>query len=231
MRRFIVSVAVLAVASFGACRWLLPERFAVNAPIAHLLFQRGIETPGAGDRGRAPQRARGLLDRPVPWGPSQRPLPATDARGRSAGERAPHGPGAPDRARCRRRRPLRRRAHAPRGALPPARARPPRRLALRGGSERDRAHPLRCRQAAKPAAPTNASSRGFPSRATTGRAALRVGPDGWLYLTIGSSCNVCEEQDPRRAAMLRFRPDGSGRRDHRDGPAQLGRLRLAAGER
>ena len=39
---------------------------------------------------------------------------------------------------------------------------------------------------------------------------LRYGPDGWFYLSIGSSCNVCLEQDARRAAIIRFRPDGSG---------------------
>jgi glucose/arabinose dehydrogenase len=40
---------------------------------------------------------------------------------------------------------------------------------------------------------------------------LRFGPDGWLYLNVGSHCNVCWEEDPeRRAAMLRFRPDGTG---------------------
>jgi glucose/arabinose dehydrogenase len=40
---------------------------------------------------------------------------------------------------------------------------------------------------------------------------IRRGPDGWLYVSVGSSCNVCEEEDPqRRAAMLRFRLDGSG---------------------
>ena len=38
---------------------------------------------------------------------------------------------------------------------------------------------------------------------------LRIGPDGWMYVTVGSSCNVCIEEDDRRAAMLRFRPDGS----------------------
>lgn len=38
---------------------------------------------------------------------------------------------------------------------------------------------------------------------------LRFGPDGRLYLTVGSSCNACEEKNPLRAAMLRFRPDGS----------------------
>jgi len=40
---------------------------------------------------------------------------------------------------------------------------------------------------------------------------LGFGPDGWLYVSVGSSCNVCLEDDPnRRAAILRFRPDGTG---------------------
>jgi glucose/arabinose dehydrogenase len=38
---------------------------------------------------------------------------------------------------------------------------------------------------------------------------VRFGPDGWMYVTVGSSCNVCIESDERRAAMLRFRPDGN----------------------
>jgi glucose/arabinose dehydrogenase len=38
---------------------------------------------------------------------------------------------------------------------------------------------------------------------------LAFGPDGMLYVSIGSSCNVCEERDPRRAAVVRYRPDGS----------------------
>lgn len=39
---------------------------------------------------------------------------------------------------------------------------------------------------------------------------LRFGPDGRMYVSVGSSCNVCEEANPRRAALLRFEPDGSG---------------------
>lgn len=35
-------------------------------------------------------------------------------------------------------------------------------------------------------------------------------PDGKMYVSIGSSCNVCEEEDERRAAILRYNPDGSG---------------------
>ena len=38
---------------------------------------------------------------------------------------------------------------------------------------------------------------------------VAVGPDGKLYVTVGSSCNVCLEADPRRAAMLRFALDGT----------------------
>lgn len=37
---------------------------------------------------------------------------------------------------------------------------------------------------------------------------LKQGPDGYLYLNVGSSCNVCVEQDPLRATMLRYTADG-----------------------
>ena len=39
---------------------------------------------------------------------------------------------------------------------------------------------------------------------------LLPGPDGMLYLSIGSSCDVCEEESPLRAAIVRFNLDGSG---------------------
>jgi glucose/arabinose dehydrogenase len=38
---------------------------------------------------------------------------------------------------------------------------------------------------------------------------IRFGPDGLLYLAQGSTCNVCVEEDSRRATMMRFQPDGS----------------------
>jgi glucose/arabinose dehydrogenase len=41
---------------------------------------------------------------------------------------------------------------------------------------------------------------------------ILFGPNGKLYLSIGSSCNVCVEKDPRRAVVLEMNPDGTGER-------------------
>jgi glucose/arabinose dehydrogenase len=35
---------------------------------------------------------------------------------------------------------------------------------------------------------------------------LKFGPDGWLYMGIGSTCNACEEVDSRSATIMRFDP-------------------------
>jgi glucose/arabinose dehydrogenase len=39
---------------------------------------------------------------------------------------------------------------------------------------------------------------------------VAFGPDGTLFVSVGSSCNICDETDERRAAILKFGPDGSG---------------------
>ncbi len=44
-----------------------------------------------------------------------------------------------------------------------------------------------------------------------------LGPDGWLYLSLGSTCNVCLEGDPRRATIMRLRPDGRDAAIHATG--------------
>src|SRR5262249_60347532 len=41
---------------------------------------------------------------------------------------------------------------------------------------------------------------------------IAFAPDGRLFVSIGSSCNVCKESDPRRAAIVRYEADGSGER-------------------
>jgi glucose/arabinose dehydrogenase len=38
---------------------------------------------------------------------------------------------------------------------------------------------------------------------------IAFGPDGMLYLSVGSSCNICIEANPVRAAISRANPDGS----------------------
>jgi len=39
---------------------------------------------------------------------------------------------------------------------------------------------------------------------------LVISPDEKIYLSIGSTCNVCEEKDDRRAAVVWYNLDGSG---------------------
>ena len=51
---------------------------------------------------------------------------------------------------------------------------------------------------------------GLPGDGNHWARTLRMGPDGWMYVNVGSDCNVCIEADKRRAAILRFHPDGSG---------------------
>jgi glucose/arabinose dehydrogenase len=41
---------------------------------------------------------------------------------------------------------------------------------------------------------------------------IAFGPDGKLYVAVGSSCNLCDERDSMRAAVSRFNADGSGGR-------------------
>jgi glucose/arabinose dehydrogenase len=52
--------------------------------------------------------------------------------------------------------------------------------------------------------------RGLPVGGHHTRTVL-FSPDGkYLFVSVGSSCNVCDEEDPRRAAILRYNLDGSG---------------------
>lgn len=40
---------------------------------------------------------------------------------------------------------------------------------------------------------------------------MAFGPDGMLYLSVGSTCNTCNESNPENATMLRISPDGQQR--------------------
>jgi Raf kinase inhibitor-like YbhB/YbcL family protein len=40
---------------------------------------------------------------------------------------------------------------------------------------------------------------------------LAMGPDGMLYISVGSTCNACNESNPENATLLRVMPDGKSR--------------------
>ena len=46
---------------------------------------------------------------------------------------------------------------------------------------------------------------------------IAMGPDGMLYISIGSTCNVCDEPNAEHATILRAKPDGSERGVHARG--------------
>jgi glucose/arabinose dehydrogenase len=52
----------------------------------------------------------------------------------------------------------------------------------------------------------------LPARGAHWTRTIAIGPDGHLYVSVGSSCDVCQERDRRRAAITRYAADGSGER-------------------
>ena len=46
---------------------------------------------------------------------------------------------------------------------------------------------------------------------------LAFGPDGKMYLTLGSTCNACQERSELSATILQFNLDGTGRRVYASG--------------
>jgi glucose/arabinose dehydrogenase len=187
----------------------LPERYTVNAPLGHLLFQRGIEAPPPdviGTRIRAAEGfaiglyADGLRSaRMLRFTPEGDLLVSQPGENRIAlVERDADGDGRTDGIR-----PLLEGLTAPHG------------LDLHDGwlyvAE---THAIgRIRFDAEARATRGALERVVSSIPAGGRhwtRTLRIGPDGRVYVSVGSSCDVCEEVDPRRAALVRYRPDGSG---------------------
>ena len=51
--------------------------------------------------------------------------------------------------------------------------------------------------------------KGLPAGGNHWTRTVDVGPDGKLYVSVGSSCNVCEEADRRRATIVRYDLDGT----------------------
>ncbi len=207
--RVLLAVAGAAVAALGACHFLLPERLAVNAPLAHMLLGRGVEPPPPDELERRLQVPAGfsvtLYARGIAGARFMRRTAAGDLlvsqprAGRVAlVRRDADGDGAPDGLE-----PVIEGLNRPHG------------LDLSGPwlyiAETDAVGRIRFDAA-------TGKTRGEFERIVTGLPAggnhwsrtIRFGPDGGLYVSIGSSCNACVEDDPRRAAMMRFEADGSG---------------------
>jgi len=87
-------------------------------------------------------------------------------------------------------------------------------LAFRGGylyvAETGRVVRYRYRAPTLTAAERTVVVRALPRGAHHWTRSIAFGPDDKLYVAVGSSCDVCREADPRRAAIVRYNADGSG---------------------
>ncbi len=208
MRRIALLLLWVGMGAAAACSFLLPERYAVNAPLRQLIFGLGIDAPPEWAFNSRIRAADGFsvtlyaADLPharlLRFTPAGDLLVSTPVSGRIVLlERDADGDGHPD----------------------------GRRDLLEG---LDRPHGLDLHEGWLYVAETGAVGRvrfdpetrrtsgafervvsGLPPGGNHWSRTLRFGPDGWMYVSIGSSCNVCEEKDPRRAAIVRYRPDGS----------------------
>lgn len=62
----------------------------------------------------------------------------------------------------------------------------------------------------RPAEPVTAMD-GLPDKARHDAHVMAFGPDGLLYVAVGSPCNTCEAPNDEFGTILRSRPDGSGK--------------------
>lgn len=208
LARIALGLLLLVALAFVACRHVVPERYAVNAPLRQLLLGRGIEAP-------SPDAVQELLSVPdgfavdlwatglpnarfLRFTPAGDLLLSTPRSGRVVLlERDANGDGRTDGART-----LLEGLDRPHG------------LDLRNGwlyiGETGAIARVRFDAASRQTeGPVERIVSDLPAGGNHWTRTLRFGPDGWLYVSVGSSCNVCIEVDPRRAAIMRFRPDGS----------------------
>lgn len=204
--RLLLALGVAVIAAVGACR-LLPERFAVNAPMAVTLFGigGGPPEPGLLSRLQAPPGYSVTVFAEVPNSRLLRLTSAGDLlvsspRTNSIWLLAPDrdGDGRSDSASAlplELDRPHGLDLHA--GHLYIGEASQVRRVAF----DEDRGQPV---------GELEVVVDGLPEGGNHWTRTVAIGPDDRLYVTVGSSCNVCIEEDERRAAMLRYQLDGSG---------------------
>ncbi len=204
--RVLLGLGILALAAFLACR-LWPERLAVNAPIMNSLFGWGAEPPTSDAFGAQIRAADGYtvsLYATLPKARFLRPTPAGDLlvsvprEGRIVRlARDADGDGRSDAQET-----LLAGLDKPHG------------IDLHDGwlyiGEGSGVARVRFdSDSGRSVGELQRIVSGLPAGGNHWTRTLRVGPDGFLYVSVGSSCNVCVEEDERRAAMLRFALDGS----------------------
>jgi glucose/arabinose dehydrogenase len=59
---------------------------------------------------------------------------------------------------------------------------------------------------------------------------VTVGPNGKIYVSVGSSCNACEEKEEVRATVLEMEPDGTRRRVYASGLRNAVGIKWVAGK-
>lgn len=210
LKRITVGVAVLLAGLVVSCQYLLPERFAVNAPITGMLFGWGQALPEASEVQTRMQVPPGFSIGVYAEGiqPTARFLRFSESGDllvttpRSGGvvllERDADGDG---------------RADGMRELL--SGLKQPHGIELRDGwlyiGETDAIARIRFDSASgQTLGDLERIVTGLPGGGNHWTKTLRFGPDGWLYMHVGSTCNVCLEEDERRSTIMRFRPDGSG---------------------
>lgn len=59
--------------------------------------------------------------------------------------------------------------------------------------------------------PTRMILDGLPNGGQHARRTVQFGPDGMMYISVGSTCNDCVEPNPENATILRVAPNGASR--------------------
>ena len=209
LKRLFRWVVVLGVVGGAAAYFFWPERYAVNAPLRLLLFHRGIDPPAAHAvlaRLKPPpgfsvtRYAEGLaFVRFLRMTPAGDLLASQPRSGRIVLlERDANCDGRADGVRT-----VVDALNQPHG------------LDLHGAwlyvAENDAIGRIRFDpQTRATSGAYERLVRGLPTGGAHWTRTLGFGPDGWMYVAMGSSCNACIEEDARRASIQRYHEDGSG---------------------
>ena len=207
MRRTLVVAGVLIIGLVGACRLFWPERWAVNPPRGTLFgspepatlskFQSRVKVPEGFTIGKFAEGIRNA--RFLRFTPAGDLLVSSPRQGTVFLLRPDaDGDGASD------------------GVEPPIEGlKRPHGLDLRDGwlyiGETDRIVRVRFDPAARSVqGAVETVADGLPGGGNHWTRTVRFGPDGHIYVSVGSSCNICTEEDSRRATIVRYQADGSG---------------------